>query len=171
MGVRTAPAPAKDIGTAHCLSGNLGWLLSQAHYALASELVAAFEPLGVSSRGYKVLAAATDGERTQKELADLVGLDKTTMVVTVDELEAAGLAERRPSKTDRRARVITVTKAGARKVVEGRKVVDRVQADVLAALPERERKALLDGLGSLVKGRLSAPVECNPPLRRREPRS
>ena len=127
MAVRTAPT--------HCLSGNLGWLLSQAHYALASELVAAFEPLGVSSRGYKVLAAATDGERTQKELADLVGLDKTTMVVTVDELEAAGLAERRPSKTDRRARVITVTKAGERKVAEGRKVVDRVQADVLAALP------------------------------------
>jgi MarR family transcriptional regulator, transcriptional regulator for hemolysin len=170
MGIRTAPQPPKDTGAAHCLSGNLGWLLSQAHYALASELIAAFEPLGVSSRGYKVLAAAMDGDRTQKELADLVGLDKTTMVVTVDELEAAGLAERRPSLTDRRARVITVTKAGARKVAEGRKVVDRVQADVLAALPERDRRALLEGLGSLVRGRLSVPVECNPPLRRREPR-
>ena len=52
------------------------------------------------------------GEFTQTEIARMVGLDKTTMVVTVDELEAAGLAERRPSSTDRRARVIEVTKDG-----------------------------------------------------------
>ena len=56
------------------------------------------------------------GEYTQTELARIVGLDKTTMVVTLDELEAAGLAERRPSATDRRARVVAVTKAGERKV-------------------------------------------------------
>jgi DNA-binding MarR family transcriptional regulator len=169
MAVSTRPEADSD--AVHCLSGNLGWLLSQAHYALASELAAAFEPLGVSSRGHKVLAAAMTGERTQKELAELVGLDKTTMVVTLDELEAAGLAERRPSTSDRRARVIAVTKAGRRKVAEGRAVVDRIQADVLAALPERERRALLEGLGSLVQGRLSTPVECNPPLRRREARA
>jgi MarR family transcriptional regulator for hemolysin len=35
-----------------------------------------------------------------------------THVVTVDELEKAGLAERRPSSRDRRARVISVTEAG-----------------------------------------------------------
>ena len=34
------------------------------------------------------------GAYTQTELARLIGLDKTTMVVTVDELEAAGLAKR-----------------------------------------------------------------------------
>ena len=116
----------------------------------------------MSSRGYKVLAAAMDGERTQKELADLVGLDKTTMVVTVDELEAAGLAERRPSphgpSRTRDHRDQGRRAQGGR----GPKVVDRVQADVLAALPERDRKALLDGLGSLVRGRLSAPVGVQP---------
>ena len=31
-----------------------------------------------------MLSAAQSGEHTQKDLADLVGLDKTTMVVTVD---------------------------------------------------------------------------------------
>ena len=44
----------------------------------------------------------------------MIGLDKTTMVVTVDELERAGLAERQASSTDRRARIIKVTPAGRR---------------------------------------------------------
>jgi MarR family transcriptional regulator, transcriptional regulator for hemolysin len=72
------------------------------------------------------------------------------MVATVDALEEAGLAERRPSKLDRRVRVIAVTKAGEAKVREARKVIEQVQADVLARLPAREREALLSGLTRLV---------------------
>ncbi|MEK8105286.1 MarR family winged helix-turn-helix transcriptional regulator [Micromonospora sp. M12] len=41
-------------------------------------------------------------------------MDKTTMVVTLDQLERAGLAERRPVPTDRRARLVAVTPAGRR---------------------------------------------------------
>jgi len=92
------------------------------------------------------------------------------MVVTVDELEEAGLAERRPSTTDRRARVISVTNAGERKVGEARALMDKIQSDVLTTLPARERKVFLEALGSLVQDRLSEPAECTPPLRRREPR-
>src|SRR5215208_1417004 len=153
-----------------CLAGNLGWLLTQAHFNLVSEVGAALEPLGVSNRGYHVLATARTGEFTQRELAERIGLDKTTMVVTVDELEEKGLAERRPSSTDRRARVIAVTKAGERKVRQGEEIVDRIQSDVLASLPASERKVFLEALGNLVKDRLSEPAECSPPLRRREPR-
>jgi DNA-binding MarR family transcriptional regulator len=170
MAVRV-DSPEAEAEAPQCLAGNLGWLLAQAHYGLASELIAAFAPLGVSARGYHVLAAARTGDRTQTELAALVGLDKTTMVVTIDELEAAGLAERRPSTTDRRARVIAVTKAGERKVAEGEVIIDRIQADVLAALPAGERRAFLDGLARLVKTRLAEPVDCRPPLRRREPKA
>src|SRR6266576_7169140 len=105
-----------------CLAENLSWLLTQAHFNLVSEIAVAFEPLGVSNRGYHVLATALNGEFTQKELAERIGLDKTTMVVTVDELERLGLAERLPSTTDRRARVISVTKAGERKVEQGEEI-------------------------------------------------
>jgi MarR family transcriptional regulator, transcriptional regulator for hemolysin len=153
-----------------CLAGNLGWLLTQAHFNLVSEVAAGLEPLGVSNRGYHVLATAQTGEYTQKELAERIGLDKTTMVVTVDELEEEGLAERRPSSTDRRARVIIVTKAGDRIVAQGQKVIDRIQGDVLESLPARERQIFLESLGSLVKDRLAHPAADSPPLRRREPR-
>ena len=60
-----------------------------------------------------VLYHALGGEFTQIQLAEQCALDKTTMVVTMDALEKAGLAERRPSPTDRRARIIAVTDAGA----------------------------------------------------------
>jgi DNA-binding MarR family transcriptional regulator len=153
-----------------CLAGNLGWLLTQAHFNLVGEVGAALEPLGVSNRGYHVLATARTGEYTQKELAERIGLDKTTMVVTVDELEENGLAERTPSSTDRRARVISVTDAGERTVSQGQKIIDRLQNDVLENLPAKERQVFLEALGSLVKDRLAQPAPDAPPLRRREPR-
>jgi MarR family transcriptional regulator, transcriptional regulator for hemolysin len=154
-----------------CLAGNLGWLLTQAHFNLVSEVGAALDPLGVSNRGYHVLATARTGEYTQKELAERIGLDKTTMVVTLDELEEKGLAERRPSTTDRRARVVVVTSAGERTVAQGQKIIDRIQDDVLENLPANERKVFLEALGSLVQDRLAQPAPDSPPLRRREPRA
>lgn len=152
------------------LCTNLGWLLGQAAFALGSELSTAFAEIGITLRGHLVLEAAASGEHTQTELADAVGLDKTTMVVTVDELEAAGLAERQPSASDRRVRVIAVTAAGRKKVKQGQALIARVQADVLEALPPRQREMFVEGLATLVRTRLSEPVGCAAPARRKQPR-
>lgn len=152
------------------LAADLGWLLGQASHTLATEQTAALERLGISPRSYCLLTAAMTGEHTQIELAQKVGLDKTTMVVTLDELEAAGLAERRPAPEDRRARVVAVTDAGRRKVAAGREIVEAIQADVLATLPAREREVLVDALGRLVGERLAQPTPCSQPVRRRAPR-
>ncbi|HEY3728629.1 MAG TPA: MarR family winged helix-turn-helix transcriptional regulator [Solirubrobacteraceae bacterium] len=156
--------------SAHCLTTDLGWLLGRADHVFGSEVAAALAPLGLGSRGYCVLQAALTGEFTQTQLASMVGLDKTTMVVTVDKLEQLGLAERTPSATDRRARVIKVTEAGEEKVAEGQRIVDAVQEAVLDTLPVDERDAFVNALKRLVSDRLSTAPECHPPLRRREPR-
>jgi DNA-binding MarR family transcriptional regulator len=171
--VATADTTALPTGKAgdcpECLAGNLSWLLTQAHYALASELGAAFEPLGITPRGHSVLGAAASDAHTQKQLAELVGLDKTTMVATLDELEGAGLARRVPSRTDRRAHVIEVTPEGRRKITAANKIVARVQADVLASLGGGDGDALLSSLARLVRDRLAEPAACKS-VRRREPR-
>jgi MarR family transcriptional regulator, transcriptional regulator for hemolysin len=161
--VDTRPSPA-------CLTTNLSWLLSHVEHAFATEIAAALAPLGLGSRGYCVLASAQGNELTQGELAALIGLDKTTMVVTVDELERNGLAERRPATHDRRARVIAVTEAGERTIAEGRRIIEGVQESVLGALPPRERAAFLTALARLASDRLAEPAACSPPVRRREPR-
>ena len=159
--LRTAPEPPG------CLTSDLGWLLSRVSHALATESTAALEESGISPRGHSVLAAAMTGEYAQTELARMVGLDKTTMVVTVDDLEAQGLVERRPSKSDRRARLIKVTKEGRRRVEVADGVLDRVREDVLGALPEEEREIFVRALGRLACGRLAEPVFCAQPVRRR----
>jgi MarR family transcriptional regulator, transcriptional regulator for hemolysin len=153
------------------LKADLCWLLSRASYILTTELTAAFEGLGLSPRAHCVLATAMTGDLSQTEIAQRVGLDKTTMVVTLDELEAAGLAERRPSSEDRRARIIAVTTAGQRKVREAEEIADRIRADVLSALPEDDREVFLDALTRLVSDRLSEPAECARAPRRRAPRA
>jgi DNA-binding MarR family transcriptional regulator len=140
--------------------------LSRASHVLATEVTAALEEVGVSPRGHSVLAAALSGEHTQIELARMVGLDKTTMVATLDELQEAGLAERRPSATDRRARVIAVTDAGRRTVEEAAQIASRVNDDVLSALPPNDREVFIDALRQLVDERLVVPVRCAQPVRR-----
>ena len=170
MGLKTQE-PAATSEESQCFGGNLAWLLYRAHWALAAELAAALEPLGVSARAYHVLRAALSGDHTQTELAGMIGLDKTTMVVTVDELERAGLAERKLSPSDRRARIVSVTAAGKRKLAEAERVKERVQTEVLEELSAREGEALMNALSKLVEGRLAEQVECTPPLRRRVPRA
>ena len=160
----------KDSGTAPC-TGELCWLLSRASHVLTTELTAALEGVGISPRAHSVLAAAMTGEHTQIELARMVGLDKTTMVVTLDELQDAGLAERRPSATDRRARVIAVTAAGKRKARQAEQVTARVRDDVLGTLPEADRQVFVEGLRRLVDERLTKPVQCSQPVRRPAARS
>jgi DNA-binding MarR family transcriptional regulator len=147
-------------------------MLGQAGHVLMTELTASLEELGISQRGYWVLAAALSaGELSQIRLAELCNLDKTTMVVTMDELERAGLAERRPDAHDRRARIITVTEAGRRMVADAQKVVEHIYDDVLDSLPAKEREGFLHGLARLVNGRLSTPVQCSRPVRRRSPKA
>jgi DNA-binding MarR family transcriptional regulator len=150
---------------------NLGWLLGHASHVLATELAVALAPLGLGSRGLCVLSTAAGRELTQKDLATEIGIDKTTLVVTLDELEREGLAERRTASTDRRARVISVTEAGLAKIAEGQAIVDRVQRDVLCALPDGERDAFLGALQRLARDRLAEAPACAMAPRRREPRA
>jgi MarR family transcriptional regulator, transcriptional regulator for hemolysin len=145
---------------------DLSYLLTHASHVLATQMSAAMAGIGLTPRGWCVLFHALEAERTQIELAEIADLDKTTMVVTVDDLEKAGLAERRPSSTDRRARIIAVTPAGERVVAEGTKIADRVHGDVLEALPPEQRQAFVAALTGLVGGHLATPVESVRPVRR-----
>jgi DNA-binding MarR family transcriptional regulator len=145
---------------------NLGWLLATVSHAVTTELTAALEAVSVSPRAHCVLSTALQGEYSQTALAHAIGLDKTTMVVTIDALERAGLVERRMSTQDRRARVIAVTEAGRKKVAEGEEIVAQVQERVLDSLgPQRD--AFVAALQQLSCGPLSELAECTHPVRRK----
>ncbi|MDX3617757.1 MULTISPECIES: MarR family winged helix-turn-helix transcriptional regulator [Streptomyces] len=145
---------------------DLSFLLDHTSHVLRSKMSAALAEIGLTARMHCVLVHALEEERTQIQLAEIGDMDKTTMVVTVDALEKAGLAERRPSTTDRRARIIAVTDEGARIAGQSQKIVDRVHRDALATLPDEDREALLRALKRLVDDGLSNPVEAPRTARR-----
>jgi DNA-binding MarR family transcriptional regulator len=79
----------------------------------------------------------------QQELGSTLGIDRSTMVSLIDQLENAGLAARRPSATDRRAREIAITPKGRRLLQRARGLISQVEDEVLAGLTAEERDELL----------------------------
>jgi DNA-binding MarR family transcriptional regulator len=79
----------------------------------------------------------------QQELGSALGIDRSTMVSLIDQLESAGLATRRPSPTDRRAREIAITSRGRGLLRRARGLISQVEDEVLAGLTAEERGELL----------------------------
>ncbi|MFF1355705.1 MarR family winged helix-turn-helix transcriptional regulator [Streptomyces sp. NPDC058297] len=146
---------------------DLSFLLDRTSHVLRTQMAAALSEIGLTARMHCVLVHALEEERTQAQLAEIGDMDKTTMVVTVDALEKAGLAERRPSARDRRARIIAVTEKGARVAAESQAIADRVHEEALGSLPEAEREVLLRALNRLVDDHLATPSETPRPAARR----
>ena len=78
----------------------LGYLLKHAHLALEQRAQAALADLGVTARDLGVLRVIAGGEaRSQQEVAEVLGVDRTSMVALLDALERQGIITRRPSRT------------------------------------------------------------------------
>jgi DNA-binding MarR family transcriptional regulator len=92
----------------------------------------------------------------QQELGSALGIDRSTMVSLVDQLEAAQLARRRPSATDRRAREVAITTKGRRRLQKARRLISQVEDEILAGLTADERRELL---GLLRRALDSAPAQ------------
>ncbi|MEV1201009.1 MarR family winged helix-turn-helix transcriptional regulator [Microbispora rosea] len=155
----TAMAPSRD-------EPDLSFLLDHSSHVLRTQMAAALAEIDLTARMHCVLVHALQEERTQIQLAELGDMDKTTMVVTLDALEQAGLAERRPSSTDRRARIVAVTEKGAQVAKRSQEIVDGVHRAALGSLPEEEAEVLVRALNRLVTGHLATAVEAPQPVRR-----
>jgi DNA-binding MarR family transcriptional regulator len=74
---------------------------------------------------WRVLRHLTDGPRTLRELAQVLGSDAPATTVTVNDLEHRGLVVRTPHPTNRRAKLVSLTAEGHAIVVRGRRVMER----------------------------------------------
>jgi MarR family transcriptional regulator, lower aerobic nicotinate degradation pathway regulator len=122
-------------------AGQLFFRLWRASHTRIAE---ALGSLGLTPALFGVLnfLAARDGA-VQKEIAASMGIDPSTMVSLIDELEQAGLAERRPHAKDRRAREVAITTKGRRTLERGRRMATQVEDEVLGGLTAAERRQLL----------------------------
>jgi len=101
--------------------------------------------LGLTRAQWSVLAHLARQEGiNQAALAQILEIEPITLVRQLDRLQAAGLVERRPDPSDRRARVLFLTPAA-------RPLLDRIWAlatvvreEAMAGLSEPERERLIE---------------------------
>ncbi len=138
--VRMATSPSADTEVAE-FAGQLFFRLWRASHTLVAE---AFASVGLTPALFGVLnvLGAREGA-IQQEIGAAMGIDPSTMVSLIDQLEAAGLAKRRPHPTDRRAREVAITPKGRRLLERGREMTMQVEDEVLRGLSAAERRQLL----------------------------
>jgi DNA-binding MarR family transcriptional regulator len=72
-----------------------------------------------------------------------MGIDPSAMVKLINELETAGLADRRRRPGDRRAWEVTITPKGRRRLERARRLTRQVEDEVLGGLSAADRRQLL----------------------------
>ena len=100
--------------------------------------------IGLTPARFAVLnvLGARDGTIQQQLSADM-GIDPSAMVKLINELEEAGLAERRRRPNDRRAWEVTITPKGRRTLQRAKRLASDVEDEVLAGLTATDRRQLM----------------------------
>src|SRR6476620_2915162 len=121
-----------------------GQLFFRLWRASHTRMADALESIGLTTALFALLnvLGAREGA-IQQEIGAALGIDTSTMVSLIDQLEAAGLAKRRPHPKDRRAREVIITAKGRRALKRARGMASQVQDEVLGGLTAAERRELL----------------------------
>ncbi|QKW07944.1 MarR family transcriptional regulator [Streptomyces sp. NA04227] len=118
-----------------------GYLLIKTSAMTGRSVDRALRRHGLTGRLVRVLAFIRDQAQapSQRDLCGLTGLDRTTMVAVVDDLEQRGFARRERSTADRRKYVVTLTESGADAYRAALGDLLRTQDELLAPLSATER--------------------------------
>ncbi|SEO71909.1 MarR family winged helix-turn-helix transcriptional regulator [Actinacidiphila rubida] len=128
------------------------WLVSRAHARSFRLLNAGFEAHGGGLRGYhyRLLAALEEwGPSSQADVGRTTGIDRSDVTAALTELEAQGLVERSVDPANKRRKIVTLTDAGATRLLDLDAVIDGIQREFLAPLTAEQREQFL-GLMSLL---------------------
>jgi DNA-binding MarR family transcriptional regulator len=122
-------------------AGQLFFRLWRASHTRTAE---ALDSIGLTPPLFALLnvLGAREGVIQQRLSADM-GIDPSAMVKLINELEDAGLAERRRRPGDRRAWEVVITAAGRRTLDRARRLAARVEDEVLGGLSDADRRRLL----------------------------
>lgn len=130
-------------GLHSALSRYTGFLINRIGSAARGRFSTKLEQLDLTFRMWGALNVLdAEGELTQHALARCTGIDPSSMVATIDELEQRGLVERGKHPTDRRAHALRLTEKGHTTLRRGRQLARAAQNELLAPLNQAEREQL-----------------------------
>jgi DNA-binding MarR family transcriptional regulator len=112
---------------------------------------------GIPPVQLQALAVLAGGDMRMRDLAHRLGLATSTVTRLVDRLEAAGLAERRSERPDRRSVLVGLSTAGRDALVAVRRRLRTLLRELIGGLAPHEQGELLRLLAKLGEG-LAVPV-------------
>lgn len=111
------------------------------------------EVLGMRFKPYMTLCFIRDHPGTsQQELEGALFLDANTVVLLLNELEAAQFSIRRRDPNDRRRHIVEITAAGRRALERADKAREGLEDEVLRGLSAEEKKTLRRLLERVLEG-------------------
>jgi DNA-binding MarR family transcriptional regulator len=116
--------------------------LAQASFLIQATLERRAAERGFSLIQTRLLGVLRDREPTINQLAELLGLDKSSVSGLVDRAEKRGLVTRRPSPTDRRSVQVVLSEAGTRHIAEVAAGFTRDLTELLEPLAAEDRRTL-----------------------------
>ena len=147
--------------TADLPDRNLGFLLHDAARLMRKRFEQKARHLGLTRSQWQVLANLLRNEGIQQgALAELLEIAPITLVRLVDRLEAAGFVERRAHATDRRVRLLYLTKKVHPMLQEMRTLAAATREEALVGIPPVERDRLMDMLVTM-RGNLTRVSDSN----------
>lgn len=118
--------------------------VAQASFAMTALLTRVGTAHDLSLTQVRVLAILRNHEPTMAQLADHLGLDRSTVSGLVDRATKRGLVERVSNADDRRSSRVRLTPAGRRLAQEGADEIEAAVAAMAAGLDATERRTLRD---------------------------
>ena len=138
---------------------DLAMALRRAYLAMHRRSDAAFAPHGVTADQFVLLAALSRGHAlTQRQLADRMSSDPSTVRAMLVLLERQGLVERPAHPTDARARTVALTPAGRRKFRQLWTAGEPIRAEMLGGLTADEADTAIRLLGRIADALDPQPV-------------
>jgi DNA-binding MarR family transcriptional regulator len=130
---------------------SVAFLLSQVGIHASQRFARRIAEIGLHPPQFRVMNMVDAAEGcSQQAIAEAIGAPPSRMVAIVDELEEAGLVERRPHPSDRRVRCLFLTAAGRRLLARGRKLAGEHEEELMRGLSAAERKRLVALLQKVV---------------------
>jgi DNA-binding MarR family transcriptional regulator len=121
-----------------------GQLFFRLWRASHTRTTARLESIGLNPARFALLNVLGAREGTiQQQLSADMGIDPSAMVKLINELEDAGLAERRRRPGDRRAWEVSITPNGRRTLQRAKRLARDVEDEVLGGLTAADRRQLL----------------------------
>jgi DNA-binding MarR family transcriptional regulator len=107
-------------------------------------------PMGLNVRLCGVLNLLAEGPISQQELGEQLGIDRTTIVELIDDLERKGVVVRRRNPTDRRSYALSLTPRGRSVQKRASRAFDGAANEFFEAIKPAERQALAEMLKRLI---------------------